>query len=141
MMDITHLRLVAKSLYRNLNPRSTLDHLLRKKTERLLGILQAHHFDLAQLRPSGDVVTLATPNFRPLSLLTIDIDYADQSALTFSALIRPGPAGASRQPQKRNSLVRSPLIYRANQELVNFAATPEMSHDVTVPNELADLIA
>jgi hypothetical protein len=33
------------------------------------------------------------------------------------------------------------LIYRANQGLGNFSATPEISHGVTVPNELADLIA
>jgi hypothetical protein len=82
---------------------------------------------------------LATPNFRPF--LTKAIDYADQSALTFSAPIRPGPGAASRQPQNRNSLVRSPLICRANQELGNFAAIPEMSHGVIVPNGLADLIA
>lgn len=55
--------------------------------------------------------------------------------------ICPGPAAANRQPQNRNSLFRSPLICWGNQELGNFAATPEMSRGATVPNELADLIA
>lgn len=58
MMDVTRLRLVAKSLYRNLNPRSTLDRPPCKNTERLLGILQSHHVDLTELRQGGDVVTL-----------------------------------------------------------------------------------
>ena len=53
----------------------------------------------------------------------------------------PGATASKPSAEKRNSLVRSPLIYRANQELGNFPATPEMSHGVTVPNELADLIA
>ena len=72
---------------------------------------------------------LTTPNFHPF--LTKAIDHADESAFTFSA--RYGPAAASRQPQNRDSFVCSPMIHRANQELVNFAATPEMSHGDTVP--------
>lgn len=58
MKDVTHLLPVVKSLYRNLNLRSTLDRLPHKNTERLLGILQSCHVDLTELCQGGDVVTL-----------------------------------------------------------------------------------
>lgn len=80
---------------------------------------------------------LATPSLDPSS--TKATDYVDESAVKFSARI--GPAAASRQPQNRDSFVHSPTIQRANQELGNFAATPQMSHGVTLPGELAELIA
>lgn len=55
-MDVTHLRLVAKALYRDRNPRSPADRLPPKKADRLLTILHLHHVDLAELRPGGNVV-------------------------------------------------------------------------------------